>query len=176
MNYQLVFSPSVTIKKVGATTYVHLFHASGELCCEFNRGRCLSVRYETTDKAVRKTSKLFDAAALTAEQAINNQETVTMINVRTAERLAEMRRSTVGVPGPIARVNALLKKAGRDERVIRGHGYLYLVGGVGLELGSIYAMNLEATEEDFEFLRAEVNDKFDHYADRIGDSWLRVKI
>lgn len=65
--------------------------------------------------------------------------------------------------GPIARVNALLKKAGREERVIRGHGYLYLVGGIGLELGSIYVMNLEPTEADFKFLRSEVNDKFANY-------------
>lgn len=62
--------------------------------------------------------------------------------------------------GPIARVNKLLKKAGREERVIKGHGYMYLVGGIGLNLGSIYAMNLEKTEEDFQYLRSEVKEKF----------------
>ena len=71
--------------------------------------------------------------------------------------------STKEIKSPITRVNALLKKAGREERVIKGRGYMYLVGGIGLELGSIAAMNLDRTEKDFLFLRDVVNSRFEDY-------------
>lgn len=58
----------------------------------------------------------------------------------------------------ITRVNQLLKQAGREERVVKGRGYMYFRGGEGIHLGSIYAMNLDPTEKDFQFLRSEVND------------------
>lgn len=56
----------------------------------------------------------------------------------------------------ITRVNAILKKAGRDERLVRGRGYYYLRGGEASSFHtvSIYACWIEP--KDFTFACREV--------------------
>lgn len=53
----------------------------------------------------------------------------------------------------VTRINALLKKAGREERLVRGRGYYYLFGGdsVMFPLASMYVYFLEPTQADFKY-------------------------
>jgi hypothetical protein len=62
----------------------------------------------------------------------------------------------------LTRINAALKMAGREERLVRGRGYYYLAGGdaMGWHSSSIYVCWLEPTEEDFELARFEINEMF----------------
>lgn len=61
-------------------------------------------------------------------------------------------------PGsPVTRVNALLKAAGYECRLVRGRGYYYLMDFEGPE-SMIMAYRLEHTEQDFEFALFNVND------------------
>lgn len=62
---------------------------------------------------------------------------------------------------PISRVNGALKQAGRSERLVKGRGYMYFRGGeLDVFLGSIYMMNLEQNERDYQALRSAVVEAF----------------
>lgn len=64
-----------------------------------------------------------------------------------------------GKDSPITRVNAYLASKGRQERVVKGRGYMYFRGGeLDLALGSIYWMGL--TPDDYQLLLNEVKQKF----------------
>lgn len=56
------------------------------------------------------------------------------------------------------RINALLRAAGHECRLIRGEGYYYLKNYEGPD-SSIMVYYLEPNEEDFQFAKSEVNDK-----------------
>jgi hypothetical protein len=60
----------------------------------------------------------------------------------------------------ITRINRALKKAGRDERLVRGRGYYYLMGGdaSGFPEASIYSYSLNP--EDYDWAWGEVQDMF----------------
>lgn len=50
----------------------------------------------------------------------------------------------------VTRVNAVLKANGREERLVRGRGYYYLINYDGGRSG-LYVFWLEPTEKDFQF-------------------------
>lgn len=62
----------------------------------------------------------------------------------------------------ITRINKALKAAGREERLIRGRGYYYLIEGDAMSWysSSIPVCWLEPTDKDFEFARFYVNEMF----------------
>jgi hypothetical protein len=56
----------------------------------------------------------------------------------------------------VRRINRLLKKAGIENRLVRGNGYYY-VTGVAVSSG-LYVYVLDNTEEDFQMAYAHVKD------------------
>lgn len=63
----------------------------------------------------------------------------------------------------VTRINNALKAAGREERLVRGRGYYYLIHGESHRWysSSIYCCWLEPTEKDFQFARFNVNKMFE---------------
>jgi hypothetical protein len=63
----------------------------------------------------------------------------------------------------VTRINKALKAAGREERLVRGRGYYYLIEGEAHTWysSSIYVCWLEHTERDFQFARNEINAMFE---------------
>jgi len=78
-----------------------------------------------------------------------------MINDKLKELLNEA--TTVST---ITRINNILKKNGREERLVRGRGYYYLHGGKasGFPETSIYTYNIGP--EDFNFAWESVKDMY----------------
>jgi len=61
--------------------------------------------------------------------------------------------------GTMARINAALRKAGRAEQLVRGHGYYYLHGGTAANLpqSGIYGgTTFTNTEREFVYTAYEV--------------------
>lgn len=83
-----------------------------------------------------------------------------------AWKLGHDERAELAAPaktkGTVARINAALKAAGREERLVHGRGYYYLWHGAAPSWysSSIYVSHLEATKKDFEFARYNVNAMF----------------
>lgn len=70
------------------------------------------------------------------------------------------------IKSPVTRINALLKKAGHEMRLVRGRGYYYLIDAgeqtiaAGFYSASIPVCWLEKTEKDFRFALFCINEIF----------------
>lgn len=62
----------------------------------------------------------------------------------------------------VTRINDAFRKAKRDERLVRGRGYYYVMGELlGYTSTSLPVFSLEATEHDYQYARKTINDMFD---------------
>lgn len=74
--------------------------------------------------------------------------------------IRNVERSIAKPVSAVTRINKALKALGREERLVRGRGYYYLIEGESSSFytSSIYTMWIEP--KDFAFAASEVNDMF----------------